>query len=360
MNKINYRPNFNDPRVQARVIKSIDFVKRYLSSDRSQWLSTRWIDCHLGSQRNQLSRYLREILLICVDKSYSKKDGICKRYQLNQTGLDFLETKVDTNSTQTHYSVVEVADKFQDELENNQIIYNDTSDRLYHWLQNQKRAVKQEVFERVGLNWTYDIVCSAPTLFHQKSQQLGMDLYLPYLRDYLVNRKSIRNQLAEESELDEKTIKRIINGLFQGAHISKYRKSHCYQELDGDLARIEFLRQHRFIQGLKEDIRVMWTYLRPLVPKRTIAQKNGSIKSLPISGKQKTALYRKLERQVLEVIKRYLSERNIKFYTEHDGWSSDKEIDVNELSDYVRDHTGFVLEFEQQEFIVTTHKHIIV
>jgi hypothetical protein len=360
MNKINYRPNYSDPRVQVRVIKSIDFVKRYLSSDQSQWLSTRWIDYHLGSQRNQLSRYLRGLLLICVDEQYSKRDGICKRYRLNHEGLNFLETKVDTNTYKTTYSVVDLTERFQDELENDQITYNDTSDRLYHWLQNQKRAVKKQVFESAGLNWTYDIVCSAPTLFHQKSQQLGMDLYLPYLRDYLVNRKSIRNQLAEESELDDRTIKRIINGLFQGAQISKYRRGRCYQELDGDLARIEFLKEHEFIQGLKEDIRVMWSYLRPLVPKRTITQKNGSVRSLPISGRQKTALYRKLERQVLDVIKQYLSERNIKFYTEHDGWSSDKQIDLCELSDYVRDQTGFVLEFETQEFIVThTKQHIV-
>jgi hypothetical protein len=255
---------------------------------------------------------------------------------------------------------VDLFTKFEHELDSGHIEYNDTSDRLYHWLQNQKRAVKAEVFVQTGLIHTYDIVCAAPTLLHQKSQQVPlviennkwiqgpMDLYLPYLRDYLQNRKIIRQQLAEQSEIDIKTIKRLINGLFQGAQISKYSRTRCYQELDGDLARIEFLNQHEFIQGIKEDIREMWEYLRPIMPLRTRVQKNGTERRLPISGRQKTALYRQLERQVLEVIKEYLTVRGVKFYTEHDGWSCDREINRDFLRDFVRARTGFQLEFDYE------------
>ena len=347
---INYKPNFLDPRVQLRTERAIDFVKKYLLDKNTQWLSTRWIhhQDHLGSQRNELSRYLRKVLLICVDERYNKETGQCKKYRLNQTGLDFLETQVPTTKHKTTYSVVDLTNKFQDELDSRHIEYNDTSDRLYHWLQNQKRAVKTEVFVQTGLIHTYDIVCAAPSLLHQRSQQLGMDLYLPYLRDYLVNRKQIRSELAEQSEIDIKTIKRLINGLFQGAQISKYNRTRCYQELDGDLARIEFLNQHEFIQGLKSDIRVMWEYLRPIMPLRTRLQKNGTERRVPISGKQKTGLYRQLERQVLEVIKQYMTELDIKFYTEHDGWSCNREINRESLRDFVRARTGFQLEFDYE------------
>ena len=348
-----FQPNFNDPRTQVRLVKAITFVKKYLKADTAQWLSTRWIHHpnNLGSQRNELSKYLRGMLLTCVREEYSKDQGRCKEYKLNDEGLNFLEKKVDCKNTQTTYSVVEVAKKFQTELDSG-IEYTDKSSRLYHWFQNERKTVKRRVLADVELKHNYDIVCCAPTLFLQRSQQMPdpMDLYLEYYNEYLTDRKAIRQRLAVECETDEQTIKRILNGLFQGGQISKYSSNIAFKELDGDIAKIEFLKQDPFVIGLQADIKVMWTYLKPLMQVRTKKDKRGITRRLPITGKQKAGLYRELERGVLDSIQMYLTETSNRFYLEHDGWSCLNEISQRELVDYVRDQTGFKIQLEYESF----------
>jgi predicted transcriptional regulator len=345
----NYQPNFNDPRTQERLVKSLTFVKKYLKADQAQWLSKNWINKHLGESNRPLGKYLRGMLLTCVRDEYSKDLGRCKEYILNEEGVKFLEKQVDCKNTQTTYSVAEVAKKFQSELDSG-IEYSDKSNRLYHWFQNERKVVKKRVLADADLIHNYDIVCCAPTLFLQKSQQMPdpMDLYLEYYNEYLTNRKAIRQRLAYECETDEQTIKRILNGLFQGGQISQYTNNIAYKELDGDIAKIEFLKQDPFVKGLRDDIKTMWTYLKPLMQVRTKRDKRGITRRLPISGKQKACLYRELERGVLESIQMYLTETSNRFYLEHDGWSCLNEISQRELVEYVRGHTGFKIQLEYE------------
>ena len=91
-----YSPNFNDPRSRRRVISAIAFAKKYLREDRPQALGTRWIHHkdNFGPQQNQLSKYLRNQLLICCDERYNKDLKITKKYLLNKQGMEFLENKV--------------------------------------------------------------------------------------------------------------------------------------------------------------------------------------------------------------------------------------------------------------------------
>jgi hypothetical protein len=349
---MSYKPNFDDPRVQDRLITSVKFCEKYLRADKSQWLSTRWIDKSFGSQRNALSQYLREVLLVCVNDSYNKNTGQCKTYRLNQSGFD--EIKGLIKNTQTTYSVVDLQSRFQQQLETGKFEYNDTSDRLYHPIQNCPRQAKKQLLAEQGYRWHYDIECAAPTLLHQYSQQIPqtpMDLYLPALREYIRNRQRIRTQLAQECEVNEQVIKRIINGMFQGAQISNYTQSLTYQELDGDTARIEFLKQHKFIQELKADIAVMWKYIKPTMQKRTIKTTNGTDRVLPISGKQKTGLYRELERQVLNAVIDYTSKRGIRCFLEHDGWATESELDQMDLCEFVRNATGFDIKTQQLHIV---------
>jgi hypothetical protein len=356
-----YKPNFNDPRTQQRVIRAIAFCKKYLREQRPQALGTRWIHHkdNFGNQQHPLSRYLREKLLICIDDRYNKDLKITKKYLLNESGLKFLEEFVDTTNKQTTYSVTHLSNKFNEEL-NTGIEYRDSSSRRWHWLQNQRRQEKQQVLIDSGLTHNYDIVCSCPNLLLQYSQQLSMDEYLFYINEYIKNRTVFRQQLSQETEVDEQVIKRLINGLFQGGQISAYTKSNSFLELNGDLAKIKFLQQHEFIIGLKQDIRVIWQYIKPQTQKRTKEDKNGRIRTLPISGKQKTALYRELERSVLDQVTRYLTETNNRYFLEHDGWTTADLIDQDSLRNYIKNNTGFDLEFDYELLIQQTNKQHIV
>jgi len=355
-----YQPNFSDKRCQQRIVKAITFCKKYLREDRPQALGTRWIHHkdNFGSQRHELGRYLRELLLICVDERYNKDLKITKKYRLNGTGLKFLEENVDTTNTQTTYSVAHLSNKFQKEVETG-INYKDSSSRRWHWLQNHRRQEKQQVLADSGFKHNYDIVCACPTLLLQYSQQLGNDEYMFKINDYIKNRTAIRQQLAIQAETDEQVIKRLINGLFQGGQISAYSQSTSFLELDGDLAKIKFLQQHEFIIGLKQDIKVMWSCIKPQCQKRTKKDKNGITRTLPISGKQKTAIYRDLERIVLDSIVEFLRETNNRHFLEHDGWACENLIDEIALNEFVRTRTGFDIKFEH-ELIQQTHKQHIV
>jgi hypothetical protein len=107
-----YTPNFNHLRVIDRAKRAIGFVCAVMSDTKPQEWSTRYLDKYLGKSNNPLSRYLREQLLICTDDYYrynTGQRGICKKYLLNQKGLDYLRDKLKTSNIQTYPSVLLVA-----------------------------------------------------------------------------------------------------------------------------------------------------------------------------------------------------------------------------------------------------------
>jgi hypothetical protein len=342
-----YTPNFQDPRVLARTSKAMSFVKKYLSETQPQWLSTRWIahKDNFGMSNNELSKFLRDKLLICSDESYNKFTGKTKHYLLNKTGFDELNELL-CNNTNNTYSVIQVPKRIQEELQSGSFEYNDSSSRLYHPLQNFKRNDKRALLAQDGYLYSYDIQCCAPTLIMQYAQQLGMDEYPFAIKNYIKNRKQIRNDIARGAELNDQQVKRIINGLFQGAYISNYTQSLVYQEVGGDPAKIEYLKHDEFIKQLQQEIKTCWEYIRPVMSKRTIPTKTGT-RLLPLTGKQKTALYRDLERVVLDSIRDYLNSTDNQFFAEHDGWTSKQQVDITALVSHIRTQTGYQIEIEQ-------------
>ena len=344
-----YKPNFADPRVARRVKDSIAFVKRYLREDRSQPLGTRYIDRIFSSQRRPLGQYLREQLLICVDDRYNKDLKTTKKYILNKTGLAELERNFACNNNITAYSVAEVQDKFQKELETG-IEYKDSSDRLWHWLQHHKREEKQQVFHHSGFLHNYDIVCSAPTLLYQYSKQITPNQKpLAAIEHYIKYRREQRQRIAVECELDIHQVKKMLNRLFQGGQISLYKESECYKELNGDIAKIMFLKQDPFLTELRADISEMWRRIKPATQLRTITDKLGRTRAVALNTKRKTGVYRLLERQVLDSVIRYLKLTENHFFAEHDGWITKELIDIDELVAYIKLLTGFDVEIEYEQ-----------
>ena len=344
-----YQPNFADPRVARRVKAAIVFCKKYLREDKSQALGSRYIDSIFSSQTRDLGRYLRENLLICSDPRYNKDLKITKKYLLNKMGLELLEEKLACNNIIIAYSVAEVADKFQKELESG-IEYKDSSDRLWHWLQHHKKEEKQQVFHSSGFLHNYDIVCSAPTLLYQYSQQISKDMTpLTAIEHYIKYRTEQRQRLAIETELDIQQVKKMLNRLFQGGQISLYKEGECYKELNGDIAKIIFLKQDQFLCELRADISEMWRRIKPNTQLRTKTDKLGRTRSVALTTKRKTGVYRELERSVLDAVIKYLNLTDNKFFTEHDGWITQEEIDRDELTSYIKLLTGFDVEIEYEK-----------
>jgi hypothetical protein len=368
---MSYNPNINDPRTQKRIKKAIAFTTAFVSDTKPRGWSTRYIDKYFGHQGNDLSKWLRSKLLICVNDRYSKDTGICKEYIKNSSGLNDMVSLLETHITYPSViqvgtkttSVIQVTNEFlneeyKTELATKDFSYDDKSGRLWHPLQQVRREYKQQLFSEHGLKYQYDIQCCAPTLIHQYSQKIPeviqnnkwiqgpMDLYLFSLRKYLTDRKQIRQQIATEAEITYEQAKVIINALLMGAQLGNNQDSDIYKILNGDVARIEFLKQHEYIKQLRDDIKLCWEYIKPTLPRTILTDKNNKCRTKPISAKQKSGVYFDLERKVLNSMRDYLDGSDNKYFLEHDGFVCSNEVDMDKLSKWVYDTTGYNIELE--------------
>lgn len=355
-----YKPNYNDPRVQARVRRALGFACGCLSSTKSRAWSTRYIDRYFGSQRNDISRYLRGLLLIETKSNWSIEKKECKEYRLNESGVEYLKEAIKSNNNNTYHIVVDLAQSdHQKELSTGDFTYTDKAHRLWHPLQRYRRQYKTQILADAGYRHQYDIACCAPTLIYQYAQKCGMDDYLFALRRYLTNRTQVREELAQNIELEPAAAKEIINALFAGAIISNNPRSDIYHILDGDRARIEYLKQDPFISALREDIKTCWQAIKPSMSRRS-REVNGRERLLPITSKQKWNIYFELERVILNSVRDYLNESSVRHFLEHDGWSSEKELDIESLRTYIWNKTEYEVEIEYENLTIYNTYPIVV
>jgi hypothetical protein len=271
--------------------------------------------------------------------------------------MRFLREALKNNNIQIYPIVLDLAQQdHQEELESGVFEYTDKSNRFWHPLQRYRKSYRTQILADSGYDSDYDIECAAPTLIHQYAQRCGMDLYLFALRGYLRDKNTYRQQLAQNIHLPIAAIKEIITALFAGAVISKNIDSDIYHILNGDLARIEYLKQDPFISELKSDIKICWEYIAPYMSRRRNTQTN---RLLPITAKQKWNVYFELERVVMNSVRIYLNEREIKYFLIHDGWTCDREIDRDDLRDHVRIDTGYEVRFDYKKTHDTAKQNII-
>jgi hypothetical protein len=365
---IHYKPNWTDPRVISRAHKCIAFVEKYVRTNKPQWLSCKWIyhPDHFGSDRNPISLYLKELLLICVNESYvvnrGNSVGKCKEYIASERGMTYLKSQLglgesltNTNNTQQHI-VPWISDQYQQALSTGDFIYKKKSDRYYTGFQNVPRKIKKSILAQNGYIHDYDIECAAHTLLLQQAQSLGMDEYLFAYTEYIKDRKSIRERIARELELEPRVVKEILLALLQGALISTWSNSDIYTLCLGDISRIEWLKQDTWIQQYKADIKKIWAAITPTTYRPKILNKRGVITTKRLSSRIKSGIYRSLETQVMDPVMNYLTTRGIqKSFRDHDGFTCEEYIDTEILSEVVRSATGLCVRFEYECLTTNTY-----
>ena len=385
-----YQPNFNDPRVRARIKQAYGFSKSAMNNTTEHHWATRIIDKHFGQQQTPISKYLRSILLTCTDNRYSMDNGVTKAYTTNNTGMRYIRDMLMNNTSMSYAEYLDVAEhsenvavdvaehslsdkedikdnnsnlypsvydlfdmqvvsewckrEYGEELATLTFNYDDKSGRLWHPIQSIRREYKKHILAEAGLKYQYDIECCAPTLILQHAQKCGMDEYLFAINQYLKNKTELRQQLAELADIPETTAKIIINALFCGARLGNNPEFALSRLLGNDQSRIMALQQSDFINQLKADIKQCWTAIEPTM---TLIYKTnadtGKMRKVPLSSKHKWNRYFDLERSVLDSVIKYMSITDNKMFAEHDGWTSMSEIDVDALTDYVREHTGYAI-----------------
>ena len=346
--KSSYTPNFDDPRIQRRIERALEFCQ-LISASKPNWLSTRAIARHFSDTSKPLGRYLKHLLLKEVDSHYSMQAGVCKKYLLQQSNVELLAKKI---GLRTATLTTKLVKKYEQELISGNFQYNKTSNRQYHPIQNLPKSIKKTAMLEYGYNYNYDIVCCAPTLITQYARKLGLKQPTPHIDLYISNRTQIREQIAQQYSMPVKSVKVAITALFQGAFLSYNRDTRIYQELDGDVRSIQCLKGDTFTTELRKEIKTVWDQIKLSMPRQFSDRKKKNseeFKLKRISGREKAGLYRELEEEIMKQIEKYLKRENYTFLLEHDGWRSREMIDPIEVRDLVRTKTGYLIDIDWEK-----------
>jgi hypothetical protein len=171
---------------------------------------------------------------------------------------------------------------------------------------------------------------------------------LETLEYYLENIDDVRKKLAYDLDIPLHQAKETITSLFAGAHPSTNWRNSFMKRFNYDKAKVRFLQQDGFITDLRTDIKDMWDPIKETVPKEYYITTTGKRRKRPFNSKVKWHVYFMLEKEVMFFCYEYLKSKDNKFFNEHDGFSSQKPVDLDELSSFVREHTGFDLTFEEK------------
>lgn len=358
-----YEPNFSDPRVIRRCRKAIGFTKALVSPTKPTPMSSVFIDKHFGSLNHKLSKYLRDLLLVCVDDSYNMDSGETKKYIYSVDGMNFLVGSLGIKKGNNHRNQLLpslallkeealnwATETYGEQLKSLDFQYEEKSHRLFNPIQNIRSETRTELLASYGLGHQYDIVCCAPTLLYQYSFMVpdATGELLETLEHYLKHRSAVRYGLAKEAEITQQQAKQIINALFAGAHLTTYADSALFKLIDCDVAKMKFLQQHPYLTVLRMDIKTMWDVIKSSYPPQYFITTTGKKRKRAFNAKAKWDIYFRLERKIIEEVKTYMNEINSRYFLEHDGFTSEKPINPQDLSYWIQAGTDFKLKLEKK------------
>jgi hypothetical protein len=361
-----------------------------MSFNEPREIAKAWMDKPeaFGQQQNDLSKWMRDKVLICTDQHYNMDTGKVKTWLLSKAGMDEIRAillnsgwtstkkpvqeetrRVITPNTILYPSVLQVSEEdraafdrevtiawvkrvYQTDLASLHFDYKEKSDRLWHPLQWVKADVRDEVLRDAGLTYSYDIQACAPTLIHQWAQRQPdpMDEWLPAIQSYLADRVTFRQHVMKVGEIDEKQAKVIINALFCGAKLGANRDFSLYHVVDQDWHRMMRLRLDPLITELRENIKTCWDAIEPGLPRvEVMSKKTGKMRKMALNSKRKWGVYFDLERRVLVVVRDYLKAGSNAHFLIHDGWSTQRPVDAQDLQEVIYQKTGFSVIIKEVE-----------
>ena len=336
--KHDYRPRWTDPRVKARTEAVLEWCSDNLHHDWEKPVSAQLLDKVFGPIGNRLGDYLRANLLV---RSSMYKPGVSYyKYSLVKGGLEKIAAAASTNYYFVNTSSItnrldRLKAKFQSELDSLEFEYSTKSNRYWHPIQMVPRAYKNQ-FWAGKLPYSYDIETCAATLFKQTATKAGLpDIINAHLQNYLDFKTEFRQHVADLAGVDVLVAKKLINGMFNGARLARNSRCSIYKILldyhsPGEASRrMTALQSDPDLKLLRLSIRYGW-------------KKIGQVLHTEVkTAKQKSVLYYVLERKVLDAMKTELTRQGLKFFTEHDGFRCNAELDLVAMTKAVKRDTGF-------------------
>ena len=344
-----YRPNWNDPRVKKRVETVLTWVELSLSESADLPVPAQTLDSVFGPIGHKLGDYLRANLLI---RSDMYKPGLrFYKYRLKKNSINKILSQQDNNSyfVNTSSRIKVLQDHFKEELSTLEFKLKEQSNRYWHPALNIKRELKQE-FWKPYLPYDYDIEACAPTLLLQLAEKANLNKILAKpIKDYLEDKDRFRQHVSELTGLSKQQSKRILNSLFNGARLAKNSFCSTYRmmqdEFDSPIEAkkaMESLQNDIQIKLLRNSIKSLWRRIES----KLRVQMNTS--------KDKWSLYFYLERTVLDAMMSELIKEGIKFFPEHDGFRTNRPINVEQMQEAVLNKTGFTIRLTSNSYFVNT------
>lgn len=374
-----FTPNFRDPRTIRRVNSALNFVANTFKIKRTQiHLGRDLLDQpeNFGKSSNPLSAYLRDVLLICTDPSYRFNSDFnkSKRYALNTLGVNYLTERL-ANTTDISWSEYreqhsadtqcqlldsiqekqadQLIEQYDAEIQSGKFVMRQIGHREYHALQNIPRDLRAVKLAQSGYCHDYDIETAAPSLLLQRARMLGMTEPTPTIDYFLTNKVMVRNAIAEDCGIDYQQAKQVITALFQGAVLSCFAENRIFSEtINYNRLAMQALQTNELIIALKEEIRIMWATIATTIDRETFVDSRGVTRRRRITGRQKAQTYVEIEQLIMKQIKRFISRYhpNTRIITEHDGWRTDRIIDIDAVKTHVRRRTGYVINIEYTSY----------
>jgi hypothetical protein len=311
--------------------------------------------------QGQLSHYMSQVM-ICTDefyqytnihkcKEYIRNDAFCRQLEATLKLYEAIELSEIESDIQLEDDVREVAieyltNEYLEELTSKNFKYDHKSYRMYHALQSVKKEIRNAVLVRCGLVWDYDIDNCAFTLIRQLATKCGVDQPLPAFDDYLANKNYYRNEIADAFQIPLSDCKQLINALLFGSKLSSYSTNQLFRDyLKSNHLKLQCLKEYDFLIQLRNEFRICWKAIEMKSELVNLYYKTneltGKRRKLAMTCRSKASVYFQLESLVMRSIDRYLLMIHNPNFKIHDGFVSETDIDVDELSRYVLANTGY-------------------
>lgn len=318
-----YHPNFTDPRVIKRVKSALRFVEWLTKVNDETQISQTAIHKYIGNSGNQLSGYLKEVLLICTNDHYSKDAGVAKSYIKNWSGVKFLLASLKGRTTLTYPEweeqwlkdnpifarkkvdkkvcvcgvcalcmlqpdtpqqpyiepeereprhtgqdyvdiVNDTIEQYNDPLLSGEFEYYEKGDRDNTPFQSVAKYIRNPICKQYNYQLDYDIDCAMPSIISQYAKMNGLTTATPMIDYYINNKKEVRQDLAKKLYINLKQAKLLINALCNKARLQKgsdYGMTQIRKDILKSDWRIDLAKKHPFIQAFRAEIDACWKQL---------------------------------------------------------------------------------------------------
>jgi len=196
--------------------------------------------------------------------------------------------------------------------------------------------------------YEYDLESAHQSILLQLLDNKGIDFpELKLLREYVENKKVIRQQLSEELQLPLEIAKNILQALTYGARLSRSPEEAIYRECDGDKEAIERVVTHPWLAQYRKVFEKAHKHL--IGDKKNFKNALGIVCEKAGVSQQMAHLLQGHERQVIDSLIKRSNKGDIALLL-HDAIVFNGKTSSSDLSAFVKRDTGFDLVFSEEAY----------